>query len=205
MNRYTYLWRELDRKLPDLYDWNENLSPHQLIYGIGLVAHEFEFVHQAILQMFSVLCGSRDRQPNFKLSEILAPAASFSMKVKLCKEAAEQFEDDPHRKDAIKRWLDLAERASERRNDIIHGRVINQQTGDHMQTLLLPATFDRRRGGFMTSSVKPLYAYTPEQVQVYADAIRRIAGNLFTLMVGLANHPVEPEDEWMLHPEELNR
>lgn len=207
MNRYTDLWRKLERVSANTYLFEETTSQHQLIFGIGWVAHEFEGIQETVLRLFSVLCGAEKSGWNFQLSGVLAISASFSMKVKFCKEAAEQFRIDSSRREALYRWLALAERASDRRNDIVHGRlIIHQNDGGPRQAIITPPTFDRRRGGLFTLSARePAYSYNPEQVQEYADAIGRVNGNLLTVMMMLAGGHVEAGDEWMLDPAQLTK
>ncbi|HRO13908.1 MAG TPA: hypothetical protein PLL33_02490 [Paracoccus sp. (in: a-proteobacteria)] len=205
MNRFTELWRRLDRVSPEVYDFEDSVSQHQILFGIGWVVHEFEGLQETVLQLFSVVCGANKEAWSFRLSGVLAVTASFSMRVKSCREAAEQFSLGPAHLKALNSWLDLSERASQRRNEIVHGRlVLHQDESNSRQALIVPSTFDRRRGGLLTRSAQPrAYSYNPKQVQDYADAIARVNGNLITLMMQLAGEQAEIGDEWMLDPSQL--
>lgn len=204
MNRYTELARRLVRVPPIRLGDDPETAAFRMHFGIGMVAQAFEKLQTQVIQTFGDVCGQEDGGAQLRMMSIISATSAFNIKAEMLENAAESFIVDEARKAAVSKWIRLCRRASDRRNDIVHGTVLSFQEDGVDHVTLVPPFHNPKYGGMMGVHGKEMaYQYNHQQVLDYADAIERVTGNFIEMRMQLRGHPVEPGDEWVLDPQKL--
>ena len=204
MNRYTELARKLVRVSPVRLGDDSNQAAFRMHYGIGMVAQAFEKLQTQVIQTFGDVCGQEDSGSQLRMMSIISATSAFNIKAEMLENAARSFLADETKKTAVSKWIELCRRASQRRNDIVHGAVVSFQEDGVDHITLVPPFHHPKFGGLMGMHGKEMaYQYNHQQVLEYADTIERVIGNFIAMRMQLRGEPGWSEDEWVLDPRQL--
>lgn len=204
MNKYTELSRRLDRKP---HSSSQQLDVEQEInkiyHAVGATCSTFEGLQAVIVAAFGQVCGGDQAESSGKLISIIGGVSSFNIKTEMLTQAINVYIHNSEKKKAAQKWIKLAGKASERRNDIAHGIAVCFQNDDQqMQAVLVPPFLDPKKGGFM-STRETIFRWDSAQIMDYCDAITRVTGNFLAFIQELVGEEHNPNDAWMLAPDQL--
>lgn len=204
MNKYTELSQRLNRKphstVPDV-DLEQAIL--QIYLAVGATCSTFESLQMTVVSAFGKICTGKYNQDTGRLISIIGGVSSFNVKTEMLSQAANVYIHDDRKREATNKWISLAIKASSRRNDIAHGTAMRFQNEDQpMKAVLMPPYLDPKKGSFMNRK-DTLFRWDAVQISDYCDAITRVTGNFSAFIQELIGETSNPEDAWMLDPDQL--
>lgn len=206
MNKYTELSGRLNRRPPSTtLDGDPQQAIAQIYYAVGATCTAFEKLSTAVVSSFGRICTGSQNEDTGRLISIIGGVSSFNVKTEMITQAANVYIHDDRLRAATDKWVKLVGKASNRRNDIAHGMaMLFQDNNAPMKAVLVPPYLDPRKGVFMGRGDKQmLFRWDGAQILDYCDAIERVSGNFIAFVEQLLGQSDEPEDAWMLDPDQL--
>ena len=156
-------------------------TPRTLWEAVGKALSRWSIIERELSITFHILIQSKTNSSWRALGSLI----SFQSQLDVIEGTAEQCFQPKSNKtfQAIRSKINIARKASNRRNEFAHGHVANFKDDGHF---LVPSHFDRRKvtlGTLAPDSMK--YCYTSKDIRALSDKFRFLDRELFNLNADL--------------------